>query len=163
LTFGPTSSVATNFGPQNLGPLRNFCSSSIDAAAIGEGYLPGLLKAVTGGLSPLPDVSAHIETHYRNLFGGPLTLQNIPDRPRFVFNVTNFAIGVDFRFSRPRAGYYRIGHIPNSTVTIAFAVTCSSAFPPVLFLVMFRLIPRSSESGRAQTYLPMKTTKRSYF
>jgi NTE family protein len=132
LIFDPVTGVAPNFGSLIVDPLRNFCGHSIDAAAIGEGYLPGLLKSTLGSSLGLSDVSQHIESHYETLFGGKITLQDIPDRPRFVFNATNFSTGVDFRFYKPYAGDYRIGCIPAPHFTIAFAATCSSAFPPVL-------------------------------
>ena len=143
LQFNPATGVAANFGPLIVEPLREFCTHSIDAAAIGEGYLPGLIKGLTGGLVPLSDVADHVEAHYTRLFGGAVTLQAIPEKPRFIFNSTNFATGVDFRFSKPYAGDYRIGYIPNPQFTVAFAVTCSSAFPPVLSPVVRDLDPKS--------------------
>lgn len=132
LNFDPITGTASQFDSLIVGPLRDFCGHSIDAAAIGEGYLPGLLKSAVGSSLGLSDVSEHIESHYETLFGGKITLQDIPERPRFIFNATNFSTGVDFRFSKPYAGDYRIGYIPKPQFTIAFAATCSSAFPPVL-------------------------------
>src|SRR5262249_11852981 len=130
LTFN-SAGVESNFDSLVVKPLRDFCGRSMDAAAIGEGYLPGLLKSVVGTSLGLPDISQHVETHYEVLFKGKVTLQEIPDRPRFIFNATNFCTGVDFRFSKPYAGDYRIGYIPNPQFSVAFAVTCSSAFPPL--------------------------------
>jgi NTE family protein len=132
LNFDLVTGIASNFKSLIVDPLRDFCGHSIDAAAIGEGYLPGLLKSATGSSLGLSDVSQHIESHYETLFGGKITLQDIPDSPRFIFNATNFTTGVDFRFSKPYAGDYRIGYIPTPQFTVAFAATCSSAFPPVL-------------------------------
>ncbi|HTP51489.1 MAG TPA: patatin-like phospholipase family protein [Anaeromyxobacteraceae bacterium] len=48
------------------------------------------------------------------------------------FNCTNLATGVDFRFSKPYAGDYRIGLIRNPMFRLATAVAASSAFPPFL-------------------------------
>ncbi len=143
LAFDPATGIASNFISVIVNPLRDFCSHSIDAAAIGEGYLPGLIGSVIGGASPLPDISGHIEADYNRVFGGPITLQQIPDPPRFIFNATNFATGVDFRFSKPYAGDYRIGYIPSPQFTVGFAVTCSSAFPPVLSPVVRTIDPAS--------------------
>lgn len=134
--------VAGNFKELVVDPLTNFCSRTIDAPAIGEGYLPGLLKSVRPGGLGIPDVSDHIERAYETLFGDT-TLQQIPDPPRFIFNSTNFCTGVDFRFSKPYAGDYRIGYIPNPPFSVAFAVTCSSAFPPVLSPVERPIDPAS--------------------
>jgi len=49
-------------------------------------------------------VSDVVEQAYRDHLFGEVTLQTLPDRPRFVFNATNFGTGVDFRFSKPYAG-----------------------------------------------------------
>jgi len=112
--------VATNFREEIVAPLREFCARSIDAPAIGQ-----------GALLPWRDVSEVIERGYLGLLG-PATLQDLLDRPRFIFNTTNFMTGVDFRFSKPYAGDYRIGQIPTPRFTVALAVTASSAFPPFL-------------------------------
>lgn len=113
--------VATNFREEIVAPLREFCSLSIDAPAIGQ-----------GALLPWRDVSEIIERQYREHLFGTATIQDLPARPRFIFNSTNFMTGVDFRFSKPYAGDYRIGQIPEPRFTVALAVTASSAFPPFL-------------------------------
>jgi NTE family protein len=142
LNFDAQTGIAGNFNDLVVTPLRDFCSRTIDAFAIGEGYLPGLLKGVTQGALNLLGVSDHIEHAYESLFG-KTTLQQISDPPRFIFNATNFCTGVDFRFSKPYAGDYRIGYVPNPDFSIAFAVTCSSAFPPVLSPVVRKIDPAS--------------------
>lgn len=80
-----------------------------------------------------------MEEAYRDHLLGDASLQARPDRPRFVFNATNFATGVDFRFSKPYAGDYRIGLLPTPTFPMALAVTASSAFPPFLSPVIIEL------------------------
>jgi NTE family protein len=113
--------VAANFGDVIVAPLRAFCARNIDGPAIGE-----------GALLPWKSVSEALAEAYGEYLLGVSTLQALPDRPRFVFNSTNFATGVDFRFSKPYAGDYRIGLIHNPTFPLALAVTASSAFPPFL-------------------------------
>jgi NTE family protein len=49
--------------------------------------------------------------------------------------------GVDFCFSKPYAGDYRVGTIPNPTFPVALAVTASSAFPPFLSPVVRAVKP----------------------
>ncbi len=71
------------------------------------------------------------------------TLQDLPESPRFVINSTNLATGVDFRFSRPYAGDYRIGLIEHPTFSVAVAVAASSAFPPFLSPVVLEPDPKS--------------------
>ena len=116
-----TNGVATNFPQEVVAPLREFCTRSVDAPAIG-----------LGALLPWRDVSELVEGEYRQRLFGATTLQDLPDRPRFIFNSTNFMTGVDFRFSKPYAGDYRIGLMQTPRFTVALAVTASSAFPPFL-------------------------------
>jgi NTE family protein len=125
---------AMKFPQEVVTPLRAFCSRSIDAPAIGE-----------GALLPWRDVSEVIEREYGEHLFGTTTLQELPDRPRFIFNSTNFTTGVGFRFSKPYAGDYRIGKIPNPRFPVALAVTASSAFPPFLSPVVRPLDPSAFE------------------
>lgn len=123
---------AANFSQEIVVPLREFCGRSVDAPAIGE-----------GALLPWRDVSEVIEREYREHLFGRATLQDLPDRPRFIFNATNFMTGVDFRFSKPYAGDYRIGMIPKPAFSVALAVTASSAFPPFLSPVVREVKPEA--------------------
>lgn len=125
---------AMNFPQEVVTPLRAFCSRSIDAPAIGE-----------GALLPWRDVSEVIEREYREHLFATTVLQDLPDRPRFIFNSTNFTTGVSFRFSKPYAGDYRIGKIPNPRFPVALAVTASSAFPPFLSPVVRPVDPSTFE------------------
>jgi NTE family protein len=52
---------------------------------------------------------------------------------------------VDFRFSKPYAGDYRIGLIRSPTFPVALVVAASSAFPPVLSPVILNPDPASFE------------------
>jgi len=105
-----------------IGPLRKFCEQSIDAPSILEGvFVPG------------ESVADVLTKAYRKHLYGTATLQDLPnDPPRFIFNSTNLATGVDFRFSKPYCGDYRIGLIKPGRFEIAVAVAASSAFPPFL-------------------------------
>src|SRR6266852_5769547 len=113
-------------------PLKFFCQRNVDVTSI-----------VKGLLVPWKSVSDYVTTQYSDGLYGKATLQQLPDSPRFVFNSTNLATGVDFRFSKPYAGDYRIGLIKKPEFSIAQAVTASSAFPPVLSPVTFDLNPDS--------------------
>src|SRR6266850_1031658 len=106
-----TNGVATNFAGEIVQPLRQFCGLSIDASAIAE-----------GSILPWSDVSHLVEKEYRKHLFGDLTLRDLPDKPRFIFNSTNFMTGVDFRFSKPYAGDYRIGLIERPDFAVALAV-----------------------------------------
>ena len=86
-------------------------------------------------------------SYARHLFGNA-TLQDLPDRPRFVFNATNLQSGVLWRFSKPFMADYRVGTIERPTVRLALAVAASSAFPPFLSPVRPRLELDAYASGR---------------
>jgi NTE family protein len=119
LTFDPAG-VATNFGDAVIAPVRRLASKTIDAGAIIKGILlPG-------------SISDRITSAYRQALFGDATLQDLPDRPRFVINATSVQSGVLVRFSKPFIWDYRVGKIANPRRSLAEAVTASSAFPPVL-------------------------------
>jgi NTE family protein len=124
--------VAMNFEAVIVTPLRKFCERNIDGPAIGE-----------GALLPWKRVSDVVEEAYRSHLLGDASLQALPDRPRFVFNATNFGTGVSFRFSKPYAGDYRIGLIQQPAFRVSLVVTASSAFPPFLSPVIVETDPAS--------------------
>ncbi len=113
-------------------PLRAFCRRNVD--------IPSVVKGI---LVPWKSVAAYVTAQYSDGLFGDAKLEDLPDSPRFVFNSSNLATGVDFRFSKPYAGDYRIGLIDRPPFTLAQAVTASSAFPPVLSPVTFDLNPDS--------------------
>jgi NTE family protein len=128
------SGCAANFEAAIVAPLRAFCSRQVDVFAIGE-----------GALLPWKRASEVVEEAYRDHLFGTATLQDLPDRPRFVLNATNFGTGVSFRFSKPYAGDYRIGLIRQPPFRLSVAVAASSAFPPVLSPVILKPDPDSFE------------------
>lgn len=119
LTF--SGGVATNFVECVVDSIRKFCETTIDVPAFG-----------LGALLPGKRASDLVELEYRKHLLGEKTLQDLPDEPRFVINATNLASGASFRFSKPYAGDYLIGLIPNPEFLVSAAVAASSAFPPVL-------------------------------
>jgi len=112
---------APNFEDEVAGPLRQFCAMNIDVGSV-----------ISGALNPFKSAGEQVADAYRRHLGMDASLQQLPDTPRFVFNATNYATGVSFRFSKPYAGDYRIGLIRAPSFDVATAVACSSAFPPVL-------------------------------
>lgn len=112
--------VATAFEDRVIEPVRALASRSIDARAIvGGALLPGTIA---------DNVTASYDRH---VFHGA-TLQDLPDRPRFVFNATNVQSGALWRFSKPYMADYRVGRVDRPEVSLAVAVAASSAFPPFL-------------------------------
>jgi NTE family protein len=111
---------AENFGAAVADPIRGLASTTIDV----ESVLSGMLLPGT--------VSDKISRHYRKLLFGDATLQELPDRTRFVLNATNVQTGSLFRFSKPYLADWRIGRVLSPRTLVADAVTASSAFPPIL-------------------------------
>jgi NTE family protein len=116
----PATGVYAQFEQKYIAPLLAFSRLKIDVGDILTGFLPWTSAA------------KQVEDSYdKALFHGA-TLQVLPDKPRFVFCATNLQTGVDFRFSKPYAGDYVLGRLANPDLSLATAVTASSAFPPFL-------------------------------
>ena len=125
--------VATNFLEQVITPIRLIAGKTIDE------------KSVLGGLFSADSISDKVAQSYDELLFHGATLQNLPDKPRFVINATNVQTGALFRFSKPFMADYRIGQVKNPTVSLAAAVAASSAFPPVLSPATIKLAPGQME------------------
>jgi NTE family protein len=118
--------VARNFGPALVDPLRKLAGKTIDVWAI-----------VLGILLPGSIGNWYARSLKRNLLG-KATLQDLPDRPRFVINATNLQSAVLWRFSKPYMRDYRVGEIKAPLTEVATAVAASGAFPPLLSPVTLR-------------------------
>ena len=129
LTF--QNGTAANLYKEVIEPLRKFCSDTVDVSSI-----------FAGALNPFKTAGDYVIDAYRKKLGLHIKLTDLPDTgPRFVFNSTNFATGVSFRFSKPYCGDYHIGLIRNHSFDVATAVGCSSAFPPVLSPIELNVDP----------------------
>ena len=100
----------------------------------------------------LPGVNA--ADRYRDALSthlyGDATLADLPapgEGPRFIFNATNLASGVLWRFSRPYARDWRVGSIPSPKFSIATAVAASGAFPPFFAPLELDVSPDDFEPG----------------
>jgi len=126
LQFGEDG-VASDFHDAVTEPVRRVAGKTMDIWAIVRGiFLPG-----------------SIGTHYVRLLDRHAfeqrTLQDTPDRPRFVINATNLQSAVLWRFSKPYMRDYRVGEIKSPKIGLATAVAASSAFPPLLSPVELEL------------------------
>lgn len=84
-------------------------------------------------------VNDHVARAYdTHLFHGK-TLQDLPDRVRFIFNASNLQSGAVWRFSKPYMRDWRIGEVKDPQLSLARAVGASSAFPPVLAPAVLKL------------------------
>jgi NTE family protein len=84
------------------------------------------------GLLPWTSAAEQVAASYDKALFHNVTLQDIPDQPRFVFCATNLQTGVLFRFSKFYAGDYIMGRLDKPNLPLSTAVTASSAFPPFL-------------------------------
>jgi NTE family protein len=116
----PTAGSFAGFKDTYVEPILAFSSQKIDVGDI----LTGLL--------PWTSAAQQVEASYDEALFHKATLQALPDQPDFVFCATSLQTGVNFRFSKPYAGDYVVGRLPNPTLPLSTAVTASSAFP--LFL-----------------------------
>jgi NTE family protein len=132
--------IASNFESIVSGPICGLASRTID--------VPSVLK----GLFWIGSVSHHVAAAYRRHLFGNKTLQDLPDRPRFIFNATNMQSKVLWRFSKPYMGDYRVGRVLLPKLQVATAVAASSAFPPVLSPAILKLGPEifAPDSGELQ-------------
>lgn len=112
--------VFTDLVEKVVAPLREFCSRSIDTAAVGW-----------GAIIPGKSVGDYLIDAYDDLFGGQ-TLGKLPHLPQFVFNATNLQTGRLVRFRHDKLREWSIGETESSNIPLSVAVAASSAFPPVL-------------------------------
>lgn len=94
----------------------------------------------------LPELMAkELEEHVTSR---PLTA--LPDTPRFLFTATDMVFGVDWIYSKDRAGDYQAGYKTAGldSIMIAYAAAASACFPPV-FAPLVPLIKGSELKGGA--------------
>jgi NTE family protein len=165
--------------------------SSVSGGSINNGWLalnwtaltkPGADFAVlfVAGMRRMAATAIDVGAGIRNLFGRPVSdyvgvaydrvlfgkarLQDLPDKPRFIFTASNLQSGALWRFSKPYMGDYKVGRIMTPDLALSAAVAASSAFPPVLSPAVFKLpkegyvppvlpLPASDERYRTQVTL----------
>jgi len=127
--------VATELTTEVIAPICAMANVDIDIPDILKGlFLPGT-------------VADKVVASYKEHLFGQATLQDLPDKPRFVINATNVQSGALWRFSKPYNADWRVGVVPNPNTLLAVAVGASSAFPPVLSPARLKLDPNSFTPG----------------
>ena len=102
---------------------------------------------------------SRVAAAYRKHLFDNATLQDLPDRPRFVFNATNIQSGALWRFAKPYMRDYRVGEVKAPQVDVATAVAASSAFPPFLSPVVLKLDEAAYTPGSGELQRPPFTTR----
>ncbi|MDP8910097.1 MAG: patatin-like phospholipase family protein [Chloroflexota bacterium] len=121
--------VAAKLGDQLVDPVRTLAGRTVDRGS------------VWGGIFTRGTVAEKVAGAYRKHLLGTARLDELPDRPRFVFNATSVQTGALWRFSKPYMADYKVGLIPEPKVELAVAAAASSAFPPVLSPLRLKLNP----------------------
>lgn len=137
LSFDPQK-LREDFVPYVVDPVRRLAGETIDADSIILGLaLPGRIGDRIAGA-------------YAKYLFGDATLQDLPDRPRFVINATNVQSGALWRFMKPYMRDYRVGEVKSPRISLSQAVAASSAFPPVLSPVELALDPNEFTPNSGQ-------------
>lgn len=127
--------VAKAFEDEVAAPIRRMAGETVDVPAVLLGLLgPG-------------SISDRMTDSYRKHLFGSATLQDLPDRPRFVINATNVQSEVLWRFMKPYMRDYRVGEVKAPRTPLATAVAASAAFPPFLSPVRLRFDARDFTPG----------------
>lgn len=127
--------VAENFTEAVVKPVRFLGRKTIDE------------RAIFSGLFSRSSINSKIIRAYRKYLFGEKTLQDLPDKPRFVINSTSVQSGALWRFMKPYMRDWRVGEVKQPQIELAFAVAASSAFPPVLSPAVMKLKPSDFTPG----------------
>jgi NTE family protein len=88
------------------------------------------VPAIVAGIVPGRTAASSLAVSYRRHLLGGVTLQELPDAPRFTFNTTNMMSGRLMRWSKPYVADYTVGAVFSPEIPLASVVAASSAFPP---------------------------------
>jgi NTE family protein len=125
--------MATNIGPTVVKPVLRIVETTVDMWSVLKGLLPWNRAG-----------NAVASAYDKILFQGA-TLQDLPKRPRFVFNATSLQTATLWRISSDYAADWRVGQIQSPEFLLAEVVAASSAFPPILSPVRLDLSPYAVE------------------
>lgn len=121
---------ATNFKAVIIEPILEFCSKTITCGG----------RIFIHTLNPKSTASKEVLKKYERMLFGSVRLSDIPDcskSPEFIFYGTNYDSGVSVRISKKELRDYKVGVATNHDITLAQAVSVSSAFPPFLAPISF--------------------------
>ncbi|HEX9929495.1 MAG TPA: patatin-like phospholipase family protein [Pyrinomonadaceae bacterium] len=92
--------------------------------------------------------ASHLARYYKNRLSN-LKLNELPEKPEFIFCATDLTFGVNWEFRRHRVGDYQVGYCrPDDKWTLASAVAASSCFPPIFGPVRLKLKTSDFRYGR---------------
>ncbi|MFB6557326.1 patatin-like phospholipase family protein [Streptomyces sp. NPDC056400] len=130
LRFNDADESALNFDAEVVDRIRALARLNIDRRSV----IGGLLR-------PRASIGERVAAAFRDNLFGDFTLQDLPERPRFIITATNLQTGKLWRFSRPYMWDWSLPKIEFPTTSLATAVAASSAFPPFLSPVRMSIAP----------------------
>jgi len=137
------------FVQQIVAPIREMSGRNIAGT-----NFEGALNVIKDVLLP-GSVNEHVTRAYAKFLYGNATLADMTESPRFVINASNLQSGALWRFTRRYIRDWRVGEIKDtSLVSLAQAVSASSAFPPPLSpaVLKFKESDYTPQSGGSGTY-----------
>jgi NTE family protein len=142
LNFSSSASLVQSYVAEVVAPIRELAGETI-AAATAE----GAAKVVADILMP-GSVNDHLTRAYDKHLFKKAALTALPEEPRWVINASNLQSGALWRFSSPYMWDWKVGkNTHTDKVTLAQAVSASSAFPPVLAPATFKFSNSDFEPG----------------
>ncbi|RXF72861.1 patatin-like phospholipase family protein [Hansschlegelia zhihuaiae] len=124
--------VAQRLGEEVIEPLCKFSQAFVDG--------PAVLKGLA---TPWSTAGREVAKAYSRHLFDETRLQDLTDRPLFIFCASNLTTGSLFRMSRAYVADYRIGLARDANWLLADVVACSSAFPPFLSPIRIDLTPHT--------------------
>lgn len=124
------NNIATNFTEEIATPIYNLCNHTIDT--------PSILR---GTISVFSTVGDFMTARYKKYLFGNAMLEDLPNKkegPLFIIYASNLQTGSSVRLSRPYLFDYKIGMIKYPKLSLAEAVTVSSAFPPFIAPIIIK-------------------------
>ncbi|HEV2898624.1 MAG TPA: patatin-like phospholipase family protein [Pseudaminobacter sp.] len=118
------------------------------------------IPAIALGLLPFVNAANVAAAVYDFVLLRGKTLQDLPERPRFVFIATSLQTGAVWRFAREYAAEWNVGEWRRPEFRVASVVGASAAFPPFFSPARIRIpAGRLSELDGAGLTVPPYTTR----
>jgi NTE family protein len=138
--------VAVNFQEAVVDPIWRFCGRNVDfCAAVGN---------------ILPRVNL-LSLQYERGLVGRLTLRNLPDSPKFVFNAAHLETGRNWTFSKSQMRTYRLGSVECPEVRLSDVIAASSSYPLFFAPVVLSLNPNDFQRTELADLFHRRDLKRS--
>jgi len=139
----PEPGVAvTDWETRVAAPFRAFCAEGLRTGPLLERWL-----LPWNWPRPSTSIEALADAYQKRLTRA--TLDQLPERPLFVFCATDLVFGVNWEMSRRRIGDWQAGYVvPAPPLPVARAVAASSCFPPAFGPLPMPLDPATLQGGR---------------